>query len=256
MKNYYRTPGITIAEYVQDMLVIENYKISAPFLMPLYANGAPTLLFQSCKATLQNKRTSHLTLFGQTVAPDLITLEGDFTLIAYFFKPYVLYTLFDLEAKELTDRPIDLGLLFPTQSRELAEQMLNASSTEMMLLALDQFIEKLIVRQKKIESALSYAALQINSKHVQISLPDLQKELCITERTFQRMFENKIGVPPATYKRVCQFDAAFQRLRKRQFDKLSDLAYDHGYADQSHYIRTFKAFTGITPKEYLNYPDD
>ncbi len=149
-----------------------------------------------------------------------------------------------------------LERLFPMQSRELAEQMLNASTTEMMLSALDQFVEKLIVRQKKIESALSYAALKINSENVLVSLPDLQKELCITERTFQRMFENKIGVPPATYKRVCQFDAAFQRLRNRQFTKLSDLAYDHGYADQSHYIRAFKTFTGITPKEYLNYPGD
>jgi len=38
----------------------------------------------------------------------------------------------------------------------------------------------------------------------------------------------------------------------RQFQNLSDIAYDNDYADQSHYIRAFKEFTNITPKEYLH----
>jgi len=254
MKNYYRSPGIYVSEYVREILVIENFKITAPFVMPLYANGAPTLLFQTSNATLQGRRTTHLTLFGQTVVPAKLELEDSFTLIAYFFKPYALYSLFGLQAKDLTDQPIELELLLPRQSKELSEQMLHASTADRMLSVLDRFVWQLITRQKQVESALSYAALRINSENAFVSLPQLQKELCITERTFQRKFENIVGVPPAVYKRVCQFDAAFQRLRRRQFGKLSDLAYDYGYADQSHYIRTFKAFTGITPKQYLNYP--
>ncbi len=30
----------------------------------------------------------------------------------------------------------------------------------------------------------------------------------------------------------------------------SELAYDLGYSDQSHFIRDFKANCGLTPKEY------
>jgi AraC-like DNA-binding protein len=67
------------------------------------------------------------------------------------------------------------------------------------------------------------------------------------------MFESNVGISPRLYKRICQFDAAFQQLNRRKFAKLSDIAYQNGYADQSHFIRSFKEFTNITPKEYLAY---
>ena len=67
------------------------------------------------------------------------------------------------------------------------------------------------------------------------------------------MFESNVGISPRLYKRICQFNAAFQQLNQMKFSKLSDIAYEKGYADQSHFVRTFKEFTNITPKEYLNY---
>ncbi|HEX6428081.1 MAG TPA: AraC family transcriptional regulator, partial [Niastella sp.] len=55
------------------------------------------------------------------------------------------------------------------------------------------------------------------------------------------------------FRRIWQFNNAFQQLNNRQFNKLTDIAFANGYADQSHYIRAFKEFTGITPKEYLKF---
>jgi AraC-like DNA-binding protein len=85
------------------------------------------------------------------------------------------------------------------------------------------------------------------------ALLKVQKELYITERTFQRMFEKNIGIAPSLYRRIWQFNNAFQQLNNRRFTKLSDIAFNNGYADQSHYIRAFKEFTGITPKDYLKF---
>jgi AraC-like DNA-binding protein len=67
------------------------------------------------------------------------------------------------------------------------------------------------------------------------------------------MFEKTIGVPPNQYRRICQFNAGFRQLQRRKFNKLSDIAFENAYADQSHYIRSFREFTGITPKDYLNF---
>jgi AraC-like DNA-binding protein len=30
-----------------------------------------------------------------------------------------------------------------------------------------------------------------------------------------------------------------------------EIGYDSGFADQSHFIRTFKKYTGLTPSAYL-----
>lgn len=36
----------------------------------------------------------------------------------------------------------------------------------------------------------------------------------------------------------------------KQFN-LTDYAYRNGYYDQSHFIKDFKLFSGLTPKEYV-----
>jgi AraC-like DNA-binding protein len=40
-------------------------------------------------------------------------------------------------------------------------------------------------------------------------------------------------------------------VRSKEFQTLADVAYDNGFADQSHFIRSFKEFTETTPNTYL-----
>jgi len=246
-------PGDKIADYVQRILVLENYQVTNPFTLPLFANGSPTLLFQTTRGIIKNSSTSNLTLFGQTVFPETLTIKDDFTLIAYFFKPFSLFSLFGVSSQELTDNPIDLKLLTPAKIFELQERLLNAETTENMLNLINDYVFSLIIKTKTDCQLLKYATNEIARNTSKKSLIIVQKDLHITERTFQRMFEKNIGLAPNLYRRICQFNSAFQQLNNRLYTKLSDIAFENGYADQSHYIRSFKEFTNITPKEYLNF---
>ncbi|MES2373070.1 MAG: helix-turn-helix domain-containing protein [Bacteroidota bacterium] len=245
------TPDPCIAEYVERILVIENYKTVTPFLLPLFANGSPSLLFNSAKGIIQNSNTSHLTLFGQTIVPETLQLPEDFTLIAYFFKPYSISSIFGVMSKELTDRPVDLNLLSLKKTKELEDQLLHAGTTKNRIALIDKYISGLIADAKRDYLALRYAANTIAGNSSAEVLTLVQKELYMTERTFQRMFEKNIGLAPNLYRRICQFNAAFQQLNNQRFHKLSDIAFENGYADQSHYIRSFKEFTNLTPKDYI-----
>src|SRR5207244_3781128 len=99
------------------------------FTLPLYANGVPTLLYTSVKGKLNAAGANHLTLFGQTVSPETLTLTENFILIAYFFKPYCLLPLFGIEGHELTDNPVDIQLISSQNSFcTLKERLLNAKN--------------------------------------------------------------------------------------------------------------------------------
>jgi len=246
-------PSARIASYVDRILVIEENQLVTPFILPLYANGVPTILFKSVKGRIGKQNADHLTLFGQTIVPEFLTLNHSFTLIAYFFKPYTLTTLFGVAAHELTDKPIDLNLVFQQTSAALQERLINACNTKSMISLLDDYILQLINKRKNACPVIQYAANEIARDPSKESLLNVQKELYLTERTFQRMFEKHIGVAPNLYRRICQFNSAFMQLGKRQYHKLSDIAFQNGYTDQSHYIRAFKEFTNITPTEYLHY---
>src|SRR3546814_14582095 len=72
-------PNDVLAGYVQRILVIEDVEASKPFTLPLFANGAPTLLFLTAGATMDASPTGNLTLFGQTVFPRTLTTRDSFT---------------------------------------------------------------------------------------------------------------------------------------------------------------------------------
>jgi hypothetical protein len=110
MKIIYPKPAHQVSTYVQAILVIENEQVSGPFVLPLFANGKPTLLFTTSPGDLGADR-HHLLLFGQTVQPQQLLINGNFTLIAFFLQPCVLGDLFGVSAIELTDQPIAMDLL-------------------------------------------------------------------------------------------------------------------------------------------------
>jgi AraC-like DNA-binding protein len=82
-------------------------------------------------------------------------------------------------------------------------------------------------------------------------LPAILQKLKINERTFQRIFKKYVGVTAVQYRRICQFELSFTQVRSKEFQSLTDIAYANGFADQSHFIRSFKEFAHTTPKNYL-----
>ncbi|PSL03383.1 helix-turn-helix domain-containing protein [Cecembia rubra] len=247
-KNY--IPTEKIADFVDSILVVENNDVKKPFSLPLFANGKPTLLFQTTKGTIKSS-SNYLTLFGQTILPEQITFAENFTLIAFFFKPFALTTLFGFSAQDLTDNPINLNLIQPPNASLLQEKLLNSKTVDEMVAILDDFIFTLTTKIKTDNKLIKYATNLIAENPSKEILKKVQDELYVTERTFQRMFEDKVGLSPNQYRRIAQFNSAFQQLNQHQFKLFSDIAFNNVYADQSHFIRAFKEFTNMTPKEYL-----
>ena len=134
----------------------------------------------------------------------------------------------------------------------MQEQLLNSDTVNKMILLLDNYIFSLIPKNSNDKPLIKYAVDKFFDSPIKNILSEIQKDICVTERTLQRMFEKNIGVSPNQFRKIHQFNRAFRQLNNRQFQNLSDIAYNNGYADQSHYIRAFKEFTNITPKEYLH----
>ena len=70
------------------------------------------------------------------------------------------------------------------------------------------------------------------------------------------MFIKSIGISPKKFSDVIKLHHFLKRLKKEQPGKnLTSLAYEAGYADQSHLIKEFKKFTGMTPRTYITKAD-
>ena len=251
MKTQTIIPQLSISKYVSNILVIENYNHRNNFILPLYANGSPTLVFNTSKAKNKDKNVNHLTLYGQTIKPSELSITDDFNLIAYFLYPNALTSLFCIDANELTDKSLELAFFNQAKTYSLQEKLLNTPGLNSRLDLLNNFITHLAENAITINVKSAFAIQKIKCSNGLLSLQSIQKELGITERTLQRLFETHIGISPKMYAKICQFHAAFEQMNRRQFLKQSDIAYENGYADLSHFIRVFKEFTNITPTVYL-----
>ena len=249
-------PGAAVSSYVHEIIVMEDDRLLKDMTIPLVAKGYPSIVFQSTR-TRTGGTAEQLVLYGQNVQPFQLHASGNLFVIAYFLHPYLLKYFFGFNAREIKELCIDIGAMRPARGMNLVEQLVNASSLFARLQLMNDYVRKLSAfSQGQDDKAIIWSTREIVKSRGLISLTTLQSDLCLTERTFQRLFESHIGVPPKLFRKICQFNAAFDQFSKGQYNRLSDIAYDHGYSDQSHFTRVFKEFTLLTPRDYLgNMPD-
>ena len=67
--------------------------------------------------------------------------------------------------------------------------------------------------------------------------------------TFCRVFTATMQTTPAKYLTTIRLNAA-RRLLTTTDRRITDIAAETGFCDHSHFIKTFRAATGLTPNEF------
>jgi AraC-like DNA-binding protein len=115
------------------------------------------------------------------------------------------------------------------------------------LTLLIQFLRARVDRARPEDLLVAESLRMIHRNIRSIRVPHLLKWLKISERQFQRRFIRATGVSPHQYIRVGRFQEAVRLMKTSRFNRLSDLAHHLSYADQSHFIKDVKEFSGFTP---------
>jgi AraC-like DNA-binding protein len=247
MQQWYNKMDPILKDYLQTILVLDNSDPPAPDDLPIFTNGMPALLCTS------HDNHHCLTLFGNSIHAESLMVINNITLIAIFFKPFAIGTVFKLPARELKKESIELNSWNRQKAMALSLQLFHAQSISEKTEVLHHFVLSQVLCNQRECEVIRHATDRIMEHPNTDVLAQLLQELNLGERTFQRLFKKYVGISANEYRRICQFQLAFYQLRGRQFDKLTDVAYDNGYFDQSHYIRSFKEFMDITPHEYLQF---
>ncbi len=214
-------------------------------------SGSPGLIFQHERGRAAVKRIEGTPypvafLHGQDTKVCVNADSGNASLVSVRLHPAAIKTLFNIDANEATDSVIPLNDL---AGFNLAEQLINATD---IFAAIDLIADFLLAKANQnrlwdllIEQAIVHTVNNVSS----VSSGALSRKFNLSQRHFQRKFREYIGVPPETYIHILRFQKSINLIQRGQFEKLSDVGYESGYSDQSHFIREFKSFFGSTPKE-------
>ncbi|MBO2012752.1 helix-turn-helix domain-containing protein [Hymenobacter negativus] len=247
-------PPEPLREYVQYFWALECAEPS-PTSFRTIADGCPGLVFQQTVGGIHDpagKPWPTLLLHGQATKASEAQVGGAFQMVGACFHPSAVPAVFDVRADELTDSCLDMALL-PTPFQHLTEQLQHRPTTAAQLELLAAFLLNTTARPAQpTDPSVQHALTRLLATQGRVSLRELQQETQLSERSLQRKFQHRVGVPPKLFARICQFQATLRQLRTASYDKLSDLAFTHEYADQSHHIRGFKEFAGLSPRQYLH----
>ncbi|MBA5845485.1 helix-turn-helix domain-containing protein [Gordonia amicalis] len=82
-----------------------------------------------------------------------------------------------------------------------------------------------------------------------VAVTQICERFHMTERSLQRLTRRRLGLTPKWLIQRRRLQEAAERLREPE-ETLATLAAELSYADEAHFVRDFKAVTGMTPREF------
>jgi AraC-like DNA-binding protein len=112
-----------------------------------------------------------------------------------------------------------------------------------------------LVQRDAIDARVTRAIHLVERQVTGITVAELASAVNLTSRQLERLFAAEVGLSPRTYLRVRRFQAALRALESSHLARSprpgTDAAHRGGYADQSHFVREFRALAGSTPTAHL-----
>lgn len=188
-------------------------------------------------------------VIGQQERFFLLRSGGVTDLVAARFHPWGAFPFFRFPISELSGQFVSLDTIFGALAAKL-EDSLSASGRDHAIRILEDFLlQRLRDFEDDIRPVTSLARLII-SQHGQLRVSDVLQDQSLSQRQIERRFNEVVGLPPKRLARIIRFQCALESIYSNPHRELTEIAYAHGYSDQSHFINDSKLLLGKTPSTF------
>lgn len=202
--------------------------------------------FKSKKSGENNFNTvTSCTLIGAQITPFKLLAEESHKAVSIIFQPGGLNRFLNIPVTELFDEGYSAREVIGREIEELLDKAhYTTSSTDLNNLVQSYFLRKLahIKEPLPIDYALHHLLINHNT-----SLDKIAGMACMSIRNFERKCKERLGMPAKLYARIARFHRAYKMLSSKPVISWTDLTYEAGYYDQTHFIKDFKEFARLTP---------
>lgn len=191
-------------------------------------------------------------VLGQITKPFFVESTGYVYSFAIRFYPYGFASFVSASIKGLVDKETPISALFDAElANDLTSQITNAPGTNARIEVIERFLSERLKDKTSVHDIVQETIKTILSSKGGTSVKAALKNDPSKRRQLERRFLQQIGLSPKQLSRVVRLQAALKMMLEPQPDSLNTIAYKSDYYDQAHFIKDFKEFTGVTPKEFF-----
>lgn len=236
-------PPATTRRYVKYFWSVE--KSAGEVLPPVYksmADGYAEVVFSI------NGSFKEYYNYGGYVLPQhsnyrTLTIGKNIGLFGVRLYPYAILPLLGIASHEVVDNVHDIQSMLP---RDLVSKI-NEATTHPERISI--FCRHMLGKADTAPTIVDRAVHKIIETRGMETVTSLCRMLSLSERQLERKFRESVGLTPKLYARILRF-----QYSKRKFaghtNSFAEIAFDCNYADQPHFARDFKEFSGMTVSEY------
>ncbi len=163
--------------------------------------------------------------------------------------PLTAFRVFDAPARELTGALTDLNALVAAEAERLRAQLVEEDEPAARMALMENFLIGRLTRGPLWHDAAAHVWSMLVRFHGAVRVDAAADGAGLSARQLGRVFDEQVGVSPKVAAKLLRFERALMLIRRTDMP-LAAIAYEAGYADQSHLNRDFKELAGTSPAAY------
>lgn len=132
--------------------------------------------------------------------------------------------------------------------RDIEEQLAEAGTNQDRVRLIQSFLCSEL-HDKQPDEMVVAAIRRMKASNDVIRMKELAQQLYVSESRLEKRFRIAVGISPKKYASILRMQSVITKYR--HCERLTSIALDAGYFDQSHFIKDFKSFTGLTPMQFF-----
>jgi AraC-like DNA-binding protein len=156
---------------------------------------------------------------------------------------------FPLAFHELFGQSIDLGTFVPRSAlQEVEERLDEARDAFSRVAVVDAFLAGRLSDARE-DRLIGAVVRTIRESGGEARIGALLRDIPLSRDPFEKRFRQVVGTTPKQFSSIIRFRNLIGGYQKS--DSLTRMAYASGFFDQAHFIKDFRAFTGLAPRAFF-----
>ncbi|WP_431469483.1 helix-turn-helix domain-containing protein [Sphingosinithalassobacter sp. LHW66-3] len=185
---------------------------------------------------------------GTHLRPALSQSTGAQRGVHVFLSPVALRRLTGVPMHELRDRVVPLEALFGVAAATLGAALGEAADRAERVRLIEAALEARLARTADLRAVDLYALRQTETL-AGVELAEIARDIGWSRKHLASRITDLVGVGPRSWRRLRRFERAVGLAESGDRD-WAGIAAECGYCDQSHLIREFQEFAGLTPRAF------